>query len=318
VLVLVGGAVAVCAAVVVWATRSSTPGRIVFQAKVGGLYQLFTIKPDGTDLRQVTRLVVRGSGVPGVERPHWSPDGKRIVFDSDYDRRGGHVVSLFTIGPDGAGMERLALAGEFDGDPAWSSSGKMVAFTYDASNQPGHLQGIDIANADGTEQLALTKVDHETVLFQRPTWSPGDEWIAFIENSHNGQSAIYKVQTAGSEPVELTRWPLNANNPKWSPDGTRILFNSHNEPQAGQDANLYTVDPDGTHLVQLTHYRGGHLHAYAGGWSPDSKKIVFQIRGTNSSGRPVDQLFTADADGSHQQPLTHLPDRMNPSNPSWR
>jgi TolB protein len=315
---MVGGVAAVCAAVAVWATRSSASApRIAFQAKVGGLYQLFTVSPDGSDLRQVTRLVVRESGVPGVERPQWSPDGKRIVFDSDYNRAGGHIVSLFTVRADGAGLERLALAGMFDGEPAWSSDGKMVAFTWDASNEPGHLQGIDIANIDGTVQSAVTKVDHETVLFQRPTWSPDDDWIAFIENSHNGQSAIYKVRTAGSDPVELTRWPLNANNPTWSPDGTSILFNSHNEPQAGQDANLYTVHADGTHLRQLTHYRGGRLNAYAGSWSPDSNKIVYQLRGTTSSGQPVDQLFTADADGTHQQQLTHLADGMDPSNPSW-
>ena len=65
---------------ILWLTRETRSSEsIVFQAKVDGLFQLFTIKPDGTGLKQITHLSVSHSSVPGVEDARWSPDGKLIA-----------------------------------------------------------------------------------------------------------------------------------------------------------------------------------------------------------------------------------------------
>lgn len=306
---------------VFWAfSRGSSPGRgIVFQAKVDGLYQLFTINPDGSGLKQITRLEVRNSSIPGAQQAIWSPDGKAIIFDSDYERTKKNVISLFTIKPDGTGLKRVPLyLGQFVGEPAYSSSGKMICFTWDADGSPVHQQGIEIANADGSEVQRLTWLDQPNALDQRANWSPDGKWIAYTEVRGPGQSAILKMKPDGSGRfVVLTPWPMAANNAKWSPDGTRIAFNSHNDPQPGADANLFTMRPDGTGMVQLTHYTGGKLNAYLGGWSPDGKQIVFHLRGANPDAPGVNQLFIIDADGSHMRQLTNLPHGMNPGYASW-
>jgi Tol biopolymer transport system component len=52
---------------------------------------------------------VRNSGIPGVEKPSWSPDGKTIIFDSDYGRTEATINSLFTIKPDGSALTQVQL-----------------------------------------------------------------------------------------------------------------------------------------------------------------------------------------------------------------
>jgi len=319
-LVLFVATLAVVAALaVLWAVRGSSPGRgIVFEAKVHGLYQLFTINPDGSHLRQITHLVVRNSSIPGVEQAAWSPDGKTIIFDSDYERTKEHVISLFTIGPDGSGLKRVPLyLGQFVGEPAYSPSGKMISFTWDENGSALHQQGIEVANAAGSDAQRLTWVDHPDAFDQRSNWSPDGEWIAYTEVRGPGQSAILKMRPDGTGIVELTPWAMAANNAKWSPDGSRIAFNSHNDPQPGEDANLYTMRPDGTGMVQLTHYAGGKLNAYVGGWSPDGKQIVFHLRGANPDAPGVNQLFILDVDSGHVRQLTNLPQGANPGYASW-
>jgi Tol biopolymer transport system component len=81
---------------------------------------------------------------------------------------------------------------------------------------------------------------------------------------------------------------------------------------------VYTIRPDGTGLLKLTHYSGGRLHAFVGDRSPDGKRVIYHDRGDDPDGSGVNQLFIANADGSGAHRLTRLPRGMNPSHPSWR
>jgi Tol biopolymer transport system component len=316
-----GGLVVVLAAAgaAFWLTgRRGSSENIVFQAKVNGLYQLFTIKPDGSGLKQITHLAVKRSSVPGVEEPHWSPDGTMILFDSDYARTSKHVISLFTVKPDGSGLKRVPLVtGLFNGEAAWSPDGKNIAYTFDASSTtPAQPQGIQVAQADGSFPYALTRVEHANHNDQRPSWSPNGKWIIFTEHYGLDQSQILRVRDVGGTPIPLTPFELNANNAKWSPDGTTILFNSHNDAKPDQNANLYTMSANGSRLVQITHYRGG-LHAFANGWSPDGTEIIFHLRGTRRNGSTVNQLFIMDMANRSLRQLTHMSDDMNPGYADW-
>lgn len=310
-------AAAVLAAVLAMRGSGSSQ-RIVFQAKVDGLYQLFTISPDGSGLRQITHLDIEKSSVPGAALPHWSPDGTLILFTSDYAATPKSVISLFTIKPDGSGLNRLPLAtGLFNGEGTWSPDGKNVAYTFDESNVPAHPQGIEVAQSDGSYPYALTRTDNPaTELEGKAAWSPSGDWIAFTEYFGQDQSQILKVRDVGGTPTPLTPFDLNADNARWSPDGTRLVFNSHERVTSGDTANLFTVSADGKHLSQITHYRGG-LRARTASWSPDGTEIVFQLIGTRADGSQVDQLFIMAAAGGAARQLTHFPLGAHPAHADW-
>jgi Tol biopolymer transport system component len=311
-------AAAVASAAVVLSRGSAQRGRIVFQAKVAGLNQLFTIKPDGSGLKQVTHLEMKKSSVPGAELPQWSPDGKLILFSSDYAATPKSVISLFTIKRDGSGLKRLPLAtGFFNGEGTWSPDGKNVAYTFDESNVPAHPQGIEVARSDGSYPYALTRTDNPaTELEGKAAWSPSGDWIAFTEYFGQDQSQILKVRDVGGTPTPLTPFDLNADNARWSPDGTRLVFNSHERATSGDTANLFTVGANGKRLVQITHYRRG-LRARTADWSPDGTEIIFQLTGTRADGSRVDQLFIMAAAGGPARQLTHFPVGAHPAHADW-
>ena len=88
------------AAVPAGATFPGKNGRIAFTSNLKGTWQIFTMKDDGTSLRQVTHI-------PDSQDislfPSWSPDGTSLVFASsmtgDFD--------LYTINADGTGLTRV-------------------------------------------------------------------------------------------------------------------------------------------------------------------------------------------------------------------
>ncbi|MCD6022854.1 MAG: tolB, partial [Actinomycetia bacterium] len=66
--------------------------------------QIFVIRPDGSDLRQLTFETDASSYWPS-----WSPDGTRIVF-TRYTF-GASSQQLYTMWPDGSHVVRVAIAG---------------------------------------------------------------------------------------------------------------------------------------------------------------------------------------------------------------
>jgi Tol biopolymer transport system component len=305
VLVLLGAFAFADLLAAVYATRTETGiGKgIVFQAKVHGASQLFTIASDGTGLRQITHLKAAT-----VELPGWSPDGRRVIFDSSYGRR-NHSIGVFTIKPNGTDLQRVPLrVGALSGAPSFSGSGKLIAFDWDADG----ANGIDIARADGSKVRRLVASNDGQVIDGHSAWSPKGTWIAFTELRGTAQASIVKVRFNGTGRKELAPWSLDGSNAAWSPNGRRLAFNSNNTLVPGESSNIYVVAANGAGLRQLTHYAGGGLNAYMGDWSPDGEQIVFHLRGPR-----VDQLFVMDADGRHARPLTHMPPGSDPSFAAW-
>ena len=83
-------------------------GLVVFQAYVGYTSQLFTIKPDGSGLKQITKIPFK-EDTPGAEQADWSPDGTKIVFAKG--QNGDVDANIYTVNIDGSGLTQVTHTG---------------------------------------------------------------------------------------------------------------------------------------------------------------------------------------------------------------
>lgn len=116
--------------------RSLLAQRLVRPSKV----ELFIMNADGSDQRQITRLGGANFG------PSWSPDGRRIIFSSNFrDPRSGNF-DLYMIDPDGSGLEQITFDSGFDGFPAFSPDGRKLVWASSRGAQRRGETNVFIAD----------------------------------------------------------------------------------------------------------------------------------------------------------------------------
>ncbi len=94
--------------------------------------ELWVANADGSDARQVTYLDAASFA------PSFFPNGKRLIFSSNYGDPKGREFDLWAIDVDGSHLERITWTGGFDGFPLFSPDGTRLAF---ASNRNGTQTG---------------------------------------------------------------------------------------------------------------------------------------------------------------------------------
>jgi Tol biopolymer transport system component len=250
-------------------------GRIAFDhAGADGAQDIVSIEPDGGDPRQLTHLAPG----QGAELPAWDPDGGRLYFDSDLAGN----VHLFAVNGNGHGLLQITGTDGFEIGARVSPDGKLMALEHeDADFTTG---GIFVAPKHGvrlgrfhqlTASPALAMGGYDAV----GDFSPDGSELAFLRvlnaDRPTAMSAIFVIGLDGHALRQVTPYSLNAGNPRWSPDGTRLLFSGNLHNHSDQlSANVYTVRPDGTQLTQITHERDNR-HAFTPDWAPDSTRIVY-------------------------------------------
>ena len=123
---------------------------------------------------------------------------------------------------------------------------------------------------------------------------PGENGkITFVSNRASGNYDIYVMNADGSEQTRLTTAPAIDEDPNWSPDGTKIAFNSIRDG----NREIYVMNADGSEQTRLTNSQGGDAGA---DWSPDGTKIVFA-----SDRDGIAEIYVMNADGSEQTRLTN-------------
>lgn len=286
------------------ATLRGHNGLLLFTGDAGKHSQLFAIAPDGTQLRQITHL--SGDNLQGA----WSPDGARIAFERDFAKSGG----LYVMRADGAAPKRLSpRADTFAGEPAWSPDGRQIVFGVTIPKRcQAHLSLID----PGGRHVRSIRTTHgcsDAAGYDAgASFAPDGKRLVFFHKRHPGSAAIFVIGVNGRGLERLTSYSGDYANPSWSPDGTKIVFDSYTDAKPGRSANLFTARPDGSGLTQLTHLTGGQLQAFGPVWSPDGTQIAYHKVGPGLS-----DLFLVNADGTNERPLTHLGERLNPRMIDW-
>jgi len=133
---------------IVWrASRPKTPEEVkeykdlLAQGLVMPIHmEVFVANADGTDAHQVTHLGKANWA------PTFTPDGKRIVFASDYEYERGFPFNLYLINLDGTGLERISHDGSFDAFPMFSPDGKKFIFSSSRNNGGNHDTNVFVCD----------------------------------------------------------------------------------------------------------------------------------------------------------------------------
>lgn len=138
------------------------------------------------------------------------------------------------------------------------------------------------AAADETTPLKLMDV-FRLRYADEPQVSPDGQRIVYVRKfcdvmKDRVWSNLWLVTTDGEGHRQLTSGNVRDSSPRWSPDGSRLLYIS--------DGELYCRDLEGGQTIQLTHGGGTPLRP---AWSPDGRRIAYAARMSEPS-RPFMKL----------------------------
>lgn len=240
------------------AAYSADGNEIAYCADVGGSFEIWTMKEDGTQQAQLTHLGGRALF------PDFSRDGSRIAFagtERDDPRTQVYVVDAAT----GAGLVALtrcaaSAPGCSNDFPAWSPDDERIVFIHadasDADENPVSPQ-VWVMNGDGSNQHPLTT--DSAPKYQLPEWSPDGSRIVYAKGAEPNQG-IWVMNADGSGQHQLTGCRTGDASPcatgddfapVWSPDGTKIAFLRFPglDPT---DRPVYVMNADGSDQHRLT------------------------------------------------------------------
>jgi len=235
--------------------RASFPGqngRIAYQSVQDGNAEIYSVNPDGTNPTRLTN----DPAPDGT--PAWSRDGTKIVFTSARDNH-NHI---FSMNADGAGVTQLTFGSPSDEEPTWAPEGTHVAYR----SVPITTDALMIMNADGTGQHSIRTSSTSSYSDRAPAWSPTGEPITFDIRNEPSSHEIWTISPDGSHLIRVT---IDGSRPDWSPDGTRIVFDSQ-RAFAYRDKGLAIVNvqtgaetgiPNTTDLTDPV-------------WSPDGTRVA--------------------------------------------
>jgi Tol biopolymer transport system component len=266
----------------VFAERESGqgPSRVVRFLLATGQKEALTSPPDGTQ---------------GDFCPVLSPDGSEVAFVRSGSSSWG--LKDVWVQPVSGGEARRLTREDYDWclGLSWTPDGRDILFT-----RPG------VVGSTGTVSRVSRAGDPP-----RPVLGAGGHTgeatvrgarMVYVRYK-SVEFAIYRVAAqlvaAGQKPQKLIASSQRDSSPAYSPDGSRIAFQS----DRGGAGNVWVCDSDGSNPVQLTTLDSG---AGTPRWSPDRRSLVFDSPASGSW-----DLYVVDAEGRVPRQLTHEPSDEN-------
>src|SRR5215217_4024532 len=225
----------------------------------------------------------------------------RLAFDHDGE--------VFVMGIDGSGREQVTqTAGEAESvDPDWSPDGTQIAFA-----RGDEFRNIRVRGSDG-QVRRLTRPgrpDGRAIVFDRLRFGKDSLTTSIVTvDVGTGRERTLKRILAGNTLVFIGE-------PRWSPDGTKILYTGTSPGKDEFVPSLYVLDVATGKSKKLASSAG------SGAWSPDGSRIAFSsTRDNNGKTCGSDEcsaqgeLYVMNADGSAATRLTR--GKGHEGGPAW-
>jgi Tol biopolymer transport system component len=271
-----------------FAVRVIANGKLAYSSRGGAnTVRLNAVNPNGSGGRLLARCSRRASPDCRIGGYAWAPNGKRLAFLRGV--RGGNL-SLFLVRANGTHERRLPGCGKpkwsscsirtFEGRLSWSPDSSRLVVARDGS--------LFVVKVDRSSARRVTRCGGASCADYDPSWAPRGARIVFVR-----QGSIYSVRTDGSKLAKLTNLPGYAAHPVWSPDGSRIAFETSG---ADEGDKVYSMLADGSELTLLRSGPSGTGPSLPL-WSPDGTEIVL-LTTPGTPGEFTAEVWVIKADGS--------------------
>jgi Tol biopolymer transport system component len=156
---------------------------------------------------RVTTTLVRHPDRTMFGNPHWSPDGSRIVFSSDWPR--GHQI--YTVAVATREVRSLSRTSAWGCEPRWSRDGRAVAFVLrDHPSETSQLVEQDLETGARRVLVDWPALNYDLA------YSPDGSEVAFASNI-TGEWAIYRQRLSDGRAWRLTFGGGPARYPDYKP-----------------------------------------------------------------------------------------------------
>jgi DNA-binding winged helix-turn-helix (wHTH) protein len=171
----------------------------------------------------------------------------------------------------------------------WSPDGRYIAY---ASDRGGKFD-IWVQQVSGGDAVQVTKGRGQR---WQPDWSPDGKYIAY--RSENGDGGLYIVPALGGAGLERKLASFGYF-PRWSPDSSRILFQSNEAPVGTNGFYLMTIDGNAPREVGTGLLTNQKTRGVSAAWNPDGKRISAWVRDLANAPSPAPPSFgTVSVDGA--------------------
>lgn len=202
-----------------------------------------------------------------VSSPAWSPDGKQIVFTTNFTGRN----NLWKVDANGGWPIQLLQSDDRQDGAVWSHDGKWIVFTQDVG---GHeIWDLYAVPSNGGQAINLTNTAN--VSEENPRFSPDGSLVAITmkqETAPVNNIAVMDWQTHKIRPVTDEKsvdhvWQIV----DWSPDG-KYLFANRLKLNFG-DESVFRIEAATGKSEELTPHQGEVVIA-ATALSPDGARLL--------------------------------------------
>ncbi len=266
--------------------------KISFVSTNSGHKEIYICDYDGHNVKQIT------SDKSIALLPRWSPQGDKIIYNSYKDSGPQLYLRDLSSGEDRNVSGRVGL----NIGASWIPGKDRLALTLSVKGNPD-IFAIDLSGK------IIERYTNNWGIDVSPSFSPDGTKMAFVSD-RSGSPQIYIKDLMNKKETRLTfsggfdtDFEGNYNSsPSWS-KLDRIAFAGSNNGTF----DIYTIRPDGTHLIKLTQGQGNNEDPC---WSPDGRYIVFS---SNRDGEY--HLYLMNANGQNQRRITFL--KGEQSAPAW-